>query len=332
VADWAPFGNSRSESKSRATRFECAAQGHYENPDDTSLRLVYGDALTEQGDARGEFIALQCSRSEKQKPSPRERALLKNHSRQWLGDLDFGIRKQGLVYQRGFLSEARECGTEGQQASPMWATVEALEFDALTWGPRAVRFANRSDLRALRCLYLRSADAAEIQQVHSRVKTLGLFSALGSDVETVLSRGVFPGLEVLELAWPTHLPYDVEQSVGPIVKEHEFKTVRLRGQELGDLGAVLRALRSVSSKTEVEIVDGSGLSERLPWCLSFAGPLYDTVKITCSSRDASPHFARQRLLKMPREIVQHVEFEAHIDQTPFTALLAQLHLRIVCAP
>src|SRR6185503_10028023 len=34
----------------------------YANPDDTSARIVLGDALIERGDPRGEFIQLQCAR------------------------------------------------------------------------------------------------------------------------------------------------------------------------------------------------------------------------------------------------------------------------------
>src|SRR5262249_51579200 len=65
-----------------------------ENPDDLAAHAAYADFLQEQGDPRGEFIALQLaledpgkSPEERQRLLERERELLQAHQREWLGDL-----------------------------------------------------------------------------------------------------------------------------------------------------------------------------------------------------------------------------------------------------
>jgi uncharacterized protein (TIGR02996 family) len=63
-------------------------------PDDLASHMAYADFLTEQGDPRGEFIAVQlaledptCPPGERKKLRQREKALLQNHEREWLGEL-----------------------------------------------------------------------------------------------------------------------------------------------------------------------------------------------------------------------------------------------------
>src|SRR5262249_7955627 len=58
------------------------------NPDAADAYLVYGDWLLEQGDPRGEFVAVQAQRTKKPKDAAlkkRERALLSAHEAEWLG-------------------------------------------------------------------------------------------------------------------------------------------------------------------------------------------------------------------------------------------------------
>jgi uncharacterized protein (TIGR02996 family) len=273
----------------------------YENPTDVTRRLVYADALIESGDVRGEFISLQCNRSENQKPTAREKALLKNHGRQWLGELDSGIRKQGLVYKNGFLSK-------------MWCTIEALEFDSLTWGPRAVKFANRADLPCLQQLYLRAEDAALVTTVHSRVTTLGL-AGEARHVEAVLLSGAFPSLEILELS----------SLVVPRFKQIVPRIIRITGKAFDRLGALFQSLKMVSATTQVEIADGLGLSDdKVAWCLRFSGPEYNTVHVSGPTTKASPVFALQRLGQIPMGLIDQVHFDEHIDQNPFSEVLKRM--------
>jgi uncharacterized protein (TIGR02996 family) len=65
-----------------------------ENPDDLAAHSAYADYLQEQGDPRGEFIQMQLTLEAPGRPAEqraqlrqREKRLLAQHGRQWLGDL-----------------------------------------------------------------------------------------------------------------------------------------------------------------------------------------------------------------------------------------------------
>ncbi len=101
-----------------------------ENPDDDGARLVLGDVLHEQGDPRGELIALQLGAGNAQ----RERTLVKQHAHHLLGALH-GILKD-YTFARGFLaratikagnSSALEHAMRQAVGHPLWATVEHVE-------------------------------------------------------------------------------------------------------------------------------------------------------------------------------------------------------------
>ncbi|MEO8699108.1 MAG: TIGR02996 domain-containing protein [Kofleriaceae bacterium] len=106
----------------------------YAHPDDDGPRAVLADLLQEQGDPRGEFIALQLARGRDGKRTRREAALLKEHGRQWLGAIAPAIPKDGVVFERGFLAkcrtvnERRLSGALAICAQAEWATVEAIEL------------------------------------------------------------------------------------------------------------------------------------------------------------------------------------------------------------
>ncbi len=93
-----------------------------EDPDDLAAHSAYADYLMEQGDPRGEFIQVQLaledpgrSAEERNQLLNRERALLEQHGRQWLGDLgrflvgDWSGPDQPYHYQfaRGWLDFVR---------------------------------------------------------------------------------------------------------------------------------------------------------------------------------------------------------------------------------
>ncbi len=81
------------------------------NPDDKRARIVYADLLQDQGDPRGEFIMLQCTRAElppgdKQVAAieKREAELLKKHKKAWTA---FGTTTGARwEYRRGFVEKA----------------------------------------------------------------------------------------------------------------------------------------------------------------------------------------------------------------------------------
>jgi uncharacterized protein (TIGR02996 family) len=80
-----------------------------ENPDDDAPRLIYADWLDDNGQAdRAEFIRLQCALARlseddpnKQELQTREKALLLDHERDWLGAL--GSVAERWAFRRGFL-------------------------------------------------------------------------------------------------------------------------------------------------------------------------------------------------------------------------------------
>src|SRR3954470_8526125 len=89
-----------------------------ENPDDLAAHSAYADYLMEQGDPRGEFIQVQLAlenesleRPERLRLESRERELLREHRREWLGDLAdlFDEEDEGGSYAlaRGWLDTVR---------------------------------------------------------------------------------------------------------------------------------------------------------------------------------------------------------------------------------
>lgn len=94
----------------------------FENPDDEFVRQVVGDALLEQGDPRGEFIALQLAIARGDSTvEQRERALAleREHGERWST-----VRgAEQVEHRRGFPWLVR---TRKPAASPAWATVGEL--------------------------------------------------------------------------------------------------------------------------------------------------------------------------------------------------------------
>lgn len=86
-------------------------EGVLADPDDDALRLVYADWLTEQGDPRGELIAVQCALARLaptdagRKPlEERQWALLSLHQEPWKKAL--GPELVNVKFRRGFIEEA----------------------------------------------------------------------------------------------------------------------------------------------------------------------------------------------------------------------------------
>ncbi len=114
----------------RATLFAAV----YANPDDDGPRSVLADLLQEEGDPRGELIALQLARGRGGKKTRRESQLLKGNARKWLGPLAGAVSNRGMVFERGFLAK---CELDDRVVEmldhPEWATVEEVEIDRQGW-------------------------------------------------------------------------------------------------------------------------------------------------------------------------------------------------------
>ncbi len=115
----------------------------YAAPDDDHVRMVYADWLQERAEPRGELIMLQLARARGEEPTAdqarREAELLEEHGKRWLGPLVKAVNKQGMEYERGFLTK---CAVNKQlepvqagggfaygavmDSSPGWATVREV--------------------------------------------------------------------------------------------------------------------------------------------------------------------------------------------------------------
>ena len=110
----------------------------FASPHDEDLRRICGDRLQEQGDPRGELIALQfaarAGRGTKE-GAQREKALLHKNAGHWSGAIAPIGTRESMRFDRGFLAEiALEKSSLGLNRemwdaaleSPYWATVERL--------------------------------------------------------------------------------------------------------------------------------------------------------------------------------------------------------------
>lgn len=104
----------------------------YEDPNDDEARVVLADLLQQRNDPRGEFIALQLARYGTDKPSTaREKKLIQQWGRAWLGPLDACLLKEGIVFERGFVTRGRYDGTGSANTEPPnareWSTFTHLD-------------------------------------------------------------------------------------------------------------------------------------------------------------------------------------------------------------
>lgn len=97
-------------------------------PQDDGPRLVLADALQEQGDPRGEFIALQLQDPRSQRSERRMTKLLERHRDAFLRGLHSVVMPDAAQrWERGFLTEASVVLRGDQVDTPDWATVKKLE-------------------------------------------------------------------------------------------------------------------------------------------------------------------------------------------------------------
>jgi uncharacterized protein (TIGR02996 family) len=114
----------------------------YANPADDAPRQVLADALQEQGDPRGEFIALQLAAANG-KPTTAQRKRIKElfaqHGAQWLGALAPAFNKTGTEFERGFLARIALNGEHRAElaaaiGNPVLSTVYRVECSVIGTG------------------------------------------------------------------------------------------------------------------------------------------------------------------------------------------------------
>jgi uncharacterized protein (TIGR02996 family) len=107
-----------------------------DHPHDAETRAVYGDALLEHGDPRGELIALQLRRGISGRPNPREGALKRLLWQRELAPLRDLLDSRGSKFEGGFLHRAK--------LTPFHQPMTAAQLEHAEW--RFVRVLDASDL------------------------------------------------------------------------------------------------------------------------------------------------------------------------------------------
>lgn len=108
-------------------------------PLDDAPRAVFAAWLLERGDPRGELITLQLARArDPAEPAnaeiiKRERALLSEHHRAWMGELEPVVSKNAYAFERGFLARAevpwrKLAALPALMTHPAWATVREYKL------------------------------------------------------------------------------------------------------------------------------------------------------------------------------------------------------------
>jgi uncharacterized protein (TIGR02996 family) len=100
----------------------------YAAPDSDGPRAVLADYLLEQGDPRGEFIALQLAKQKSHAGERREKQLLELYELPWLGPLGAVVMPSTTVWERGFLCSAQARLHGETVGDPRWATVQKLQL------------------------------------------------------------------------------------------------------------------------------------------------------------------------------------------------------------
>ncbi len=195
----------------------------YDDPLADGPRLVYADLLSERGDPRGELITLQFARragavDESQKA--RERWLLKQHMKEWLGGLAPAISNtqsySATTFERGFVAIADIYLSAEKQLpltwrDPAWATVEELR------GLHKRQVLEHAPLKGLRRLDETNLETLKILAKHpekfANVAALEIWVPQGLDdpARAALALEALPGLRTLttqlgsydldEIAW-----------------------------------------------------------------------------------------------------------------------------------
>lgn len=115
------------------TDLSALLQAIYDDPTDLGCRMVYGDALQQRGDPRGELIMLQLSG--RPDAAARIAKLIAKHRRVLLGSIAKTVIASTAEFEAGFLAA---CETDVRRKAeagivfgrPEWGTVRRLRFHA----------------------------------------------------------------------------------------------------------------------------------------------------------------------------------------------------------
>lgn len=146
-------------------------------PADLQARQVFADELQEQGDLRGELIALQSLEAPRLDQLRRASQLIRDYGRPWLGRLSGALKPQGLRFERGVVVAGKVSGYRALRTvlgAPEWSTVEELDLSELhrrrPAGSNLMSFLTQESLRNLK--RVRAFPATELAELRAcRVPT-----------------------------------------------------------------------------------------------------------------------------------------------------------------
>ena len=191
----------------------------YADPKADGPRGVLSDHLLEQGDPRGEFIALQLEKQRRPLSAlgaRREKGLLHAHRAAWLGPL-MNLLVGEEKWERGFLSEAWVKLSGATPGDPRWNTVKKLNlFVADSTSPSELGGGNFRALQTLHGVFrlglevlLKAKDRPPIEEL----ELSGPGSQSGwnkQQLATLLKMTAYPTLTRLKLS-PALWPWDARQ-------------------------------------------------------------------------------------------------------------------------
>lgn len=219
----------------------------YRDPSDDAARRSYADWLMEQGDERGELVALQLGASTA-KAEARARKLLAKHGRAWAGALDSWLEPEGRAFRRGFLAEGRLSKVPPTSAfdDPAWAVLERVVLPRKGSLTREQVDALASRLKPPAALIDLAGSHAETALAHA-----GLACAFSGDFEPRGKR-----LDWSRTAW-VGLPafavtYDWARARGVL---DSARRISLQVTEASPLGAWMEGITK-SAALELELVPG----------------------------------------------------------------------------
>lgn len=144
----------------------------YAAPEEASLRAVLGDALAEEGDPRGEFIALQLA---ERRNESKEARLIAKHGEVWAAPIGSWFEPDGRVFEGGFFAGGRlrtfdrfNSPPAKVLAHPAWRLVTTLE---LGYGAPLDPL-EHENLTFLKRLSLREARLAELPRREWKLEEL----------------------------------------------------------------------------------------------------------------------------------------------------------------
>lgn len=233
----------------------------YARPDDDTTRLVLADALTEQGDPRGDFISLQFAHARGELPmGERERMqrMLRASGRLWLDGLHTQVAPSS-VFHKGFAHEVRISTRLPDAGLPAWSVVEIVDAAAIATSlSEFLSHANTQRVHTLRSL---------------RGTTLQELARKGSARQfQLLEVGFLGGRDVASPAWSVdtlRLLSPVDESTWWLVgSSGRIKAKRIELQVTGSferVGTVLKELEAHAPDVEVVTFAARPSSWPLAW-------------------------------------------------------------------